>query len=132
MRNLSAANLKQRRSPKDWIPPVEGSLTRMLWDVLQAHKCIPFDVTGFFKGRRLTNRSAVRIALTDVWGLDIAYRKTVWTLVGEWKGKDYHDYRTPRYHKRILDAIDATRPDADGVQQNEPASDPAEVPFWGS
>lgn len=130
MRNLSAANLKQKRDPKNWAPSVEGSVIRIVWDLLQAHKGNPIDLTAVFVGNRHWN--AIRITLVDIWGLDIAYQHKVWTLVGEWKGKDYHDYRTPRYRKQVIDAVNAAAAEPDGIQQETRQPDPAEVPFWGS
>lgn len=122
MRSLSAHNMKRNTTPKHMIP-AEGTRLRRLWDALQANRGHPVYIKDFFAGCKSAKAFKYH-AITqfrDFWGLDICYARTMWTLLGEWKGRDYHDYR-----------IKTKGPVREGVQADEPAQAVPEVPFWGS
>ena len=87
MRIASANTMKRRKKgARCQEMPTEGSVSRALWDKLQANKGTFVDMNELVpKGRYAPILlSNIRRDLTDFWGLDIAYKpKGIWCLVGE-------------------------------------------------
>jgi hypothetical protein len=93
MRILSVTQMKGHGHIQMW--PSEGTTLRAIWDLLQANKGKFVCVYPFIPP---TATHSYRSNLTNVWGLDIAYKKGgQWCLIGEWKGKDYVDYLAEKY-----------------------------------
>lgn len=109
--NTIKANARGKRSKQKRDVPDEGSLIRLLWDVLHANKGRFVPVSGLDTGYNKHSLYAARGQLTDFWGLDIAYKpgkkgpkgykEMSWCLVGEWFGKDYVDYLAERHHEKV-------------------------------
>lgn len=99
MRVLTAAEMKNnRRGARTHKIPAEGSQLRQLYDLLQASKGVPLDISAY---QILGRNSARAIAdLTDYYGLDVrnlaSDRHPRWVLAGEWFGRVYVDYVAER------------------------------------
>jgi hypothetical protein len=105
MRTVSAANAKGRAAQTQI--PREGSVLRVLWDVLHEHAGVFVDLRSELKLRGLPIKSlqSVHSNLSDIYGLDIRVKhrgsrdhpgrdSSLYCLVGEWFGRVYIDYLT--------------------------------------